>query len=1029
MRKIFALPFRLVTPMFALCLMAAPLAAQQITETFSHNAHSFQMQFVKIGDAGNSGKNAGLSRPIGDVNYEYWIGKFEVDAWQIAVGNASGIVGVSVADWNHRGYTFGTNPPATGISWQEAARFVNWMNISKGYSPAYKFASYDPFNSYDPTYTGLNDMMMLWDPNDVGYNPNNPFRNSRARYFLPSLDEWFKAAFYDPTLNSGNGGYWDFPTTSNTAPTPVPGGAVGAVYGSQTGPANVDDAGSLSWYGTMAQGGNVYELAETAFDLNNNDINKNRAVVGGGWGSPATQISSDFMISRTPSEPNDSYGIGFRVAMVVEPPDSDLDQDGVNYYRELKDGTNPNDATSFNPLSKGLVAFYPFDGNANDESGFMRTAKLSANAQYGVRGTGSGKALKIMGKGFFFRENVAEIPALDKSNAGEFVEIPEPSLIDRGVFTASIWVNEEGMSHEHGETYITAGYAGDSLALVGNYYLYGGQSSLMTQRALTFESSLYQDLASPVQLSEIQSFWINYTVVSDGATISLYKNGERVHFGDCTAKPRGNWSIGRHWWDTGDTFSTRFIGSVSDFRVYNRALSPTEVSQLYQTEAHNLDTDNDGVNNYRENKDGTNPNDANSFNPLSKGLVAYYPFDGNANDESGYELNGILTGATFTNDHLQRNNSAIYFAGSGEQVTLPYSPNCYDVGARDFSYAFWIRHDGPSAFERIGGGSTLDGRRFWFETAHGFLRVYSYDAQLQQIDWHPPQQVGVGEWSSVVLNRQSGILQLFVNGVKTHETDYAHTIRTSFDTFTLGVNLGLSEYFKGSLDNLRIYNRSLSPSEVGQLYRSEGGTLDTDNDGIPDDYETNTGVFVSPTDTGTDPNNPDSDSDGLNDGFETNTSVWVSASDTGTDPNNPDSDSDGLNDSVETNTGTYVSATSTGTNPLISDTSGDGITDGEAVAAHFNPLIDQRPVLNFLAQAVAAQPNRFGFYNEANVMHLAMGGLMIRKSGSAVNLDLQWQTKNSMTNAWTNHGAPMPFFLNLPGSRAFIRLQATPGAP
>lgn len=206
---------------------------------------------------------------------------------------------------------------------------------------------------------------------------------------------------------------------------------------------------------------------------------------------------------------------------------------------------------------------------------------------------------------------------------------------------------------------------------------------------------------------------------------------------------------------------------------------------------------------------------------------------------------------------------------------------------------------------------------------------------------------------------------------------------------------------------------------------------DTDNDGIPDAYETNTGTYVSATDTGTDPAKTDADGDGLNDGIEKNkknTGVWVSATDTGTDPNLPDTDGDGLSDSVESNTGAYVSAANTGTSPLLDDTSGDGITDGEAVTAQFNPLIDQRPVLNFLTQAVAAQPNRFGFY-EANVMHLGMGGLMIRKSGSVVNLDLQWQTKNALTNAWTNHGSPLPFSLNLPASKAFIRLQATPGSP
>ena len=559
MRKIFALPLRLVTPMFALCLMAAPLAAQQITETFSHNANSFQMQFVKIGDAGNSGKNAGLSRPIGDVNYEYWMGKFEVDAWQIAVGNASGIVGVSVADWNHRGYTFGTNPPATGISWQEAARFVNWMNISKGYSPAYKFASYGPFNSYDPTYTGLNDMMMLWDPNDVGYNPNNPFRNSRARYFLPSLDEWFKAAFYDPTLNSGNGGYWDFPTTSNTAPTPVPGGAVGAVYDSQTGPANVDDAGSLSWYGTMAQGGNVYELAETAFDLNNNDINKNRAVVGGNWGSPATQISSDFMFSSTPSAPNDSYGIGFRVAMVVEPPESDLDQDGVNYYRELKDGTNPNDPSSFNPLSKGLVAYYPFDGNANDDSGYGRN---------GIVYNASLTSDRVS----------APLSAYSFVSASDKIEIPSLPNLSSNSFTISAWVYRT-----NSETFAAIFDQGLSSEPNSRIQLQFRPSSPTPwpSNSLAFcfwENDLHSDSNSALLFQ-----WEHWLASFDSSTglRTIYKDGLKV--ADDISETTQT--------DTGGTIGTfndaawPFLGSIDDVRFYARSLSADEVRQLFYSEA------------------------------------------------------------------------------------------------------------------------------------------------------------------------------------------------------------------------------------------------------------------------------------------------------------------------------------------------------------------------------------------------------------------------------------------------------------
>jgi hypothetical protein len=56
-------------------------------------------------------------------------------------------------------------------------------------------------------------------------------------------------------------------------------------------------------------------------------------------------------------------------ALLLDNPSEDTDGDGVLDSREIADGTNPNTASSFNPLSKGLVAYYPFNGNANDESG------------------------------------------------------------------------------------------------------------------------------------------------------------------------------------------------------------------------------------------------------------------------------------------------------------------------------------------------------------------------------------------------------------------------------------------------------------------------------------------------------------------------------------------------------------------------------------------------------------------------------------------------------------------------------------
>ena len=123
---------------------------------------------------------------------------------------------------------------------------------------------------------------------------------------------------------------------------------------------------------------------------------------------------------------------------------------------------------------------------------------------------------------------------------------------------------------------------------------------------------------------------------------------------------------------------------------------------------------------------------------------------------------------------------------------------------------------------------------------------------------------------------------------------------------------------------------------------------------MPDAYETSNGLDPNVDDSagdldgdgltnleefngGTDPQDDDSDDDGLLDGVETNTGSYVSASDTGTDPRNADSDEDGLSDGAENNSGVFNSATDTGTDPNNADTDGDTFTDGDEVTAGTDP--------------------------------------------------------------------------------------------
>jgi hypothetical protein len=122
---------------------------------------------------------------------------------------------------------------------------------------------------------------------------------------------------------------------------------------------------------------------------------------------------------------------------------------------------------------------------------------------------------------------------------------------------------------------------------------------------------------------------------------------------------------------------------------------------------------------------------------------------------------------------------------------------------------------------------------------------------------------------------------------------------------------------------------------------ADGTDTDDDNDGLLDAVETGTGIWVSSSDTGTNPKSVDTDGDGLNDGVETNTGTYVGVTDTGSNPlvaddydrdmlpdfQDTDDDNDNLADTVETNTGNWVSSANTGTNPRNADTDGDGLRD------------------------------------------------------------------------------------------------------
>lgn len=283
-----------------LMMIGATASAQSLLQTFGSGANAFLIDFVEIGNPGNAADTTGVPNPAGSVGYVYNIGKYEVSRDMIEKANNVGGLGIDMYNMTSFGGN-GSNKPATGISWYEAARFVNWLNASTGNTEAYKF--------------DISGTILLWSSADTGYNASNQYRNSLAKFYLPSTDEWYKAAYGSP-----NSIWYNYPTGSDSPPLMVSSGTTAntAVYGGPLGPADIDNAGGLSAWGAMGMGGNVWEWMETAYDGINDLGYENREIRGGTWLNPSSNLEASEPRSDSPSD-NTSFHGGFRVAMVPEP--------------------------------------------------------------------------------------------------------------------------------------------------------------------------------------------------------------------------------------------------------------------------------------------------------------------------------------------------------------------------------------------------------------------------------------------------------------------------------------------------------------------------------------------------------------------------------------------------------------------------------------------------------------------------------------------------------------------------------------
>ena len=205
------------------------------------------------------------------------------------------------------------------------------------------------------------------------------------------------------------------------------------------------------------------------------------------------------------------------------------------------------------------------------------------------------------------------------------------------------------------------------------------------------------------------------------------------------------------------------------------------------------------------------------------GLVAYYPFNGNANDESGNGNSGTLEGSpTLTTDRFGRLNSAYQFNGSTDYILVNNSDSFPDSA---ITVAFWFNRDGvvPTGLEN------------YLSKEHSFQSYMYSDSTMSTGVWRgtagswanwldSAYKAPMNEWVfyAFTYSNSSQVAKTYINGTlisTQQDTDMAAIVRTSSYPMYIGRNGSSSVYFiNGKMDDIRIYGRVLSDNEVNTLY-------------------------------------------------------------------------------------------------------------------------------------------------------------------------------------------------------------------
>jgi hypothetical protein len=437
----------------------------------------------------------------------------------------------------------------------------------------------------------------------------------------------------------------------------------------------------------------------------------------------------------------------------------------------------------------GLVGWWPFNGNANDESG------------NGNDGTVNGATLAE-------DRNGVENAAYNFDGNSHVLISDSPSLQVGEQLTISLWLNWSVL--QNSLNMILQKGTGGGCTNSGYYFSFDDNGGLIPfAKGIVYAGSSCAAISDTTHLS---NSWHQITIVYSPPTDNrIYFDGSMMsgNYSNCSSCVISNSNnplvIGKNLFGGGFGWN----GQIDDIAIYNRALTPQEIQNIYT---------------------GTVPAACLQLpSNLQEGLVGYWPFCGDANDESGNGNNGTVNGATLVEDRFGNAGSAYSFDGLDDYIIANASTALDASSYSEITLSAWVN---TVEFSPTGSASKIithtsidgsNGQQYALSVQHdSALYFLAGTGQFEANGINVSSAVlFTNQWQHAIMTYDGESVRFYINGnlvFTKQESDNFPTSPTGALVFSSIQSSQYNRLYNGLLDDIAIYNRALTPEEVTQLY-------------------------------------------------------------------------------------------------------------------------------------------------------------------------------------------------------------------